>query len=139
MNKWEIRKQNEQHPWRVGDLCTAVYDNVGEGLIYRVIEVNGGQLKVRPTFGVIASTSGRKTRTMGKGWCKPLSLVDLATAYTKFGLFIAQEAKHRAEQETDTEEVPAGDSDDDEGRQDDADGGGLCADISARDEGETHD
>lgn len=134
--RWQKRQRNESHKWHVGELCTCVYGEVGEGLIYRVIEVMpSNQLKVKPVFGVIADTAHRKVRNIGAGWCTPLSLVELATEYTRFGLFIAQEAKRRgAEPETDAEEVPAGDDRDDQGRSDHDDGGGLCADVSARGE-----
>lgn len=133
--RWQKRQMNEGHKWRVDELCTCVYGEVGEGLIYRVIEVNGNQLKVKPVYGVIADTTHRKTRSIGAGWCTPLSLVDLATEYTRFGLFIANEAKRRgAEPEADAEEVSTRDAGDVEGRSAPDDGGGLCADISSRDE-----
>lgn len=146
MSSWTKQEENRKHPWREGDLCTAVYDNRGEGLIYRVMEVIDGvntgqfdrravQLVVKPVYGVVADVKGRKTRTLGAGYCTPLSLVDLATEYTRFGLFISNEARRRgAEPEADAEEVPAGDAGDVKGRPDPDDGGGLCADVSARDE-----
>lgn len=145
--------ENAKHPWRVGDLCTAIYGDVGEGLIYRVVHITDTssagtwsrpwdkELRVVPVFGVIADTMGRKPRKLGAGWCTPLSLVDLATEYTRFGLFIANEAKKRSESTAtedespaDAAEVPAGDAGDVEGRASDVDGGGLCADIAARSE-----
>lgn len=144
MSSLKKREENRRHPWRVGDLCTAVYDNRGEGLIYRVTRVDRlddqlGRphvtLVVKPIYGVVADVKGRKTRTLGAGYCSPLSLIDLATEYTRFGLFISQEARNRgAEPEADAEEVPAGDAGDVEGRPDPDDGCGLCADFSARDE-----
>lgn len=137
MTRWERRQLSEKHPWRVGDLCTATYNDVGEGLIYRVLEVNGTQLKVKPVFGVIADTANRKTRSLGKGWCVPLSLIDLATEYTRFGLFIANEARIRGmddEPETAAATIPAGDGGVDQRRDEDDDGGGLCADAAARGE-----
>lgn len=145
MSTWSKRQENQRHPWRVGDLCTAVYDNRGEGLIYRVMEVidassgqfdrTVAQLVVKPVYGVVADVKGRKTRTLGAGYCTPLSLVDLATEYTRFGLFISNEARRRgAEPTADAEEVPAGHAGDDAGRAPPDDGGGLCADFSSRDE-----
>lgn len=146
MSIWAKREENRKHPWRVGDLCTAVYDNRGEGLIYRVTEVIDGassgqfdrahvSLVVKPVYGVVADVKGRKTRTLGAGYCTPLSLIDLATEYTRFGLFISQEAKRRgAEPEADPEEVSTRDAGDVEGRPAPDDGGGLCADIASRDE-----
>jgi len=32
---------NSKHSWRVGELCTAVYDNLSEGVIYRVTKSPG--------------------------------------------------------------------------------------------------
>lgn len=124
---------NALHQWRVGEVCTAVYDNLGEGLIYRVTDVTirseGGEalLKVTPVFGVIADPSGRKPRQLSARYCTPLSLIDLATMYAKFGLWIAEEAKNRGDeqQETDSETVPAGDDGVDEGRSEDGNDCGL--------------
>lgn len=134
---WTERAKNQEHDWRVGELCTAVYDSVGEGLIYRVVDVKGKQLRVTPVFGVMASINRRKTRSLGAGWCTPLSLVDLANEYMKFGLFISNEAKHRgAEQEGVSTEIPAGNvSGPASGDPIIDDGGGLCADIAARVDG----
>lgn len=93
----------EQHEWQVGELCTCTYGGTGHGVIYRVIDVdNQGdvrpgywQLTLVPVFAVIAKTKGRGKRKIGAGWCSPKSLVDLASEYAKFGVFIAEEAKRR--------------------------------------------
>jgi len=136
MSKWKP----STHPWRVGELCTCVYDNVGHGIIYRVAEVHSRSqhepmLKVVPVFGVLTNIKGRKSRGLSAGYCTPLSLVDLSNEYLKFGHFIAAEAKDRgAEPSTTPEKVPTGNIDDFGGRPSDDDGGGLCADISSRDE-----
>ena len=139
------RKRNLEHPWHVGELCTLTYDERGHGIIYRVVELymHHQFATVVPVYGVIASTKGRHKRSVSVGYCTPLSLVELATEYTKFGMFIASEAnkyenenepKDDAEPPRDTEAVPPGDNGDVERRQDDDDGVGLCADISARSE-----
>lgn len=95
------RTDNAKHPWREGELCTAVYNNLGEGLIYRVTGiVRAGNslrpsplLKVIPIFGVVADPAGRMPRTLDACYCTPTSLVDLATMYAKFGLFISEESR----------------------------------------------
>lgn len=131
---------NEKHQWRVGDLCAVIAGTGVEGLIYRVLEViprsRGDAVKLMPVFGVITDIARRKVRTLGTGWCTPLSLVDLATEYTRFGLFIAQEAKNRGDEPKGcAEEVPTWDAGDDQGRHDPDDDRGLCTDISARVDG----
>lgn len=139
---------NAKHPWKVGDLCTAIYNDVGEGLIYRVVHITDTscagtwsrpwdkELKVVPVYGVIADMSCRKPRKLGAGWCTPLSLIDLATEYARFGLFISNEARTRSttedESSPDAEEVSSGQAGDEPIRGQSDDGSGLCADISAR-------
>lgn len=131
MLKWERFQLNEKHPWRAGDLCTPTYDEVGEGIIYRVLEIKGANLKVKPVFSVMADATKHRTRSLYKGFLVPLSLIDLATEYARFGLFIASEAKHHGEQETAAATIPAGDGGVDQRRDEDDDGGGLCADTAA--------
>jgi hypothetical protein len=77
MTRWKGRQASEKHPWRVGDLCTVTYYDVGTGLIYRVLEVDGNELKVEPVFGIIIDIGHRKNRSLNKGWCVPLSIIDL--------------------------------------------------------------
>lgn len=131
-------KDDEKYKWKVGDLCTATYDGHGHGLIYRVIKVQPDRryepvLTVEPVHGVVAKIEGRKKRELSAGWCKPLSLVDLATMYLEFGQFIESEAKKRgAEPSTTTTKVPAGNADDVRVGTNHDDDSGLCADISAR-------
>jgi len=89
-----------EYRWHVGELCKAVYDNIGEGIIYRVraIEENTfGQtcLEVVPVFGCFANIKGRRKRSLGIGWCTPLSLVDLGNEYMRLASFIQDEAKLR--------------------------------------------
>lgn len=128
------------HRWSVGDLCTATYKNVGEGIIYRVIEVstvnplnpswpNSTVLKLKPIFGVIADVERRRTRELGAGWCTPLSLVDLGVRYMEFGTFIREEALRRAGQPETTQQTRDG-----EAPGDASTGYGVCADFSARTE-----
>lgn len=98
------------HRWAIGDMCKAVYNNVGEGLVYRVVDIvtdassdkfiiasDGFILVLVPVHGVLANIKNRKRRELGEGWCTPLSLVDLAAEYARFGEFIAEEAKKRSE------------------------------------------
>ena len=122
--KAQQRAINSRHPWRVGELCTTVYDNLGEGVIYRVIDVKrlsrpdiSPLLVILPTFGVIVDIDGKRPRTLDAGYCTPMSIVDLGTAYVNFGLFIAQEARSRgsSDEETSPEEVPSRDDGDNEG------------------------
>lgn len=127
--------ENVRHAWRIGDLCKAVYNNVGEGLLYRVLLVDtrstgGGMkytvLKVTPVYGVMASIERRKTRSLGADWCTYVSLTDLGTEYMRLGNFIRDQAMrfgdHTAQEPTDAvEDVP--ESDDEQG---------MCADIAAR-------
>lgn len=92
-----MSKENE-YKWRVGELCKAVYDNIGEGIIYRVTAVEENKhgqtcLEVLPVFGCFANIARRKKRSLGIGWCTPLSLVDLGNEYLKFGNFIKDEAR----------------------------------------------
>lgn len=86
--------------WQVGDLCKAVYDNIGEGIIYRVTAVNENRwskldLDLVPVFGVLANIKGRRKRSLDTAYCTPLSLVDMGTEYMLFGNFIKEEAKLR--------------------------------------------
>lgn len=82
-------------------MCTCTYNGNGHGVIYRVTHVdNAGdvrpgywQLTLVPVFAVIAKTKGRGKRTIGAGWCTPITLIDLASEYQKFGIFISEEAK----------------------------------------------
>lgn len=94
---------SEQYNWQVGELCKAVYDNIGEGIIYRVTGVRKledrptatVQLDLLPVFGAFADIKRRRKRSLGAGWCTPLSLVDLGHEYMQLGLFIQEEAKSR--------------------------------------------
>ncbi len=83
---------SKEHEWAVGDLCKAVYNNVGEGLIYRVTKVGGKHpwliLTVKPVYGIMANTENRKVRTLGAGYCTYVSLADLGMEYMNFGTFI---------------------------------------------------
>lgn len=81
--------------FKVGDLCTCAYKDAGSGVIYRVIEkpASGNLIKIKPVLGFFTVTQGKRVRELSASWCKPLSLIDLATTYNKFGLFIANEAK----------------------------------------------
>lgn len=90
-----------EYSWKVGELCTCTYGNTGHGVIYRVMKVGEGRsyhreyqmLEIAPAFAVVASTEGRGKRKIGAGWCTPLTLVEMATSYARFGTFIADEAK----------------------------------------------
>lgn len=131
------------HEWKEGELCTATYKNVGEGIIYRVMEVTltnplnfrhpaSTTLKLKPVVGVIASIENRRTRELPARYCQPLSLVDMAMRYMEFGTFIREEALRRGAQSSpNAEEVPTrepgGETPGDDGA-----GPGLCADFSAR-------
>jgi hypothetical protein len=112
MKNKNIREQqfkNLQHPWKVGDLCNALYNEIGAGVIYRVVNVKEKQtpyhplrpcshiLTVVPVHGVISDISHRKTRMLNSAFCQPLSIVDLATEYAKLGTFIADEVKRMSE------------------------------------------
>jgi len=112
---------SSKHFWRVGELCTAVYDNLGEGVIYRVTKVkrrpsnvppmsSSSLLAITPVFGVIVDIEGKRTRDLDARYCTPLSLVDLGVAYMNFGMFIAQQAKGPGDdvEKGDAEDVPAG-------------------------------
>ncbi len=130
------RAENIKHPWYVGELCTAVYDNMGEGIIYRVTGVSrvsaaptsgvAPLLKLAPVYGVLSDVSRRKPRTLDAGYCTPMSIVDLASEYSNFGLFIAEEARRRGtDEETNTEALPTWDDASDEERIESGDGSGL--------------
>ena len=90
-----------EHKWTVGDLCETSYGGIGHGMIYRVAAIssrgNGSVsvLKIVPIVGVLTDIEGRKPRSMGAGWCRPVTLVYLANEYAKFGEFIAEEARRR--------------------------------------------
>jgi len=111
---------NSKHSWRVGELCTAVYDNLGEGVIYRVTKITRFTssaihsthtvLGITPVFGVIVDIEGKRTRDLDTRYCTPLTLVDLGVAYMNFGMFIAQQAKGPGDdvEKGDAEDVPAG-------------------------------
>lgn len=98
---------NEEHVWEVGDLCTYVSpDNTGWGVLYRVewIEsyesivpkIKGVLLNLFPVTAIFFSTKKRKRmKLVEPSRCTYMSLVDLATAYANFGLFIAEEAKRK--------------------------------------------
>lgn len=92
----------EKHSWQVGDLCRAIYKEIGTGTVYRVIKVterpqgswHGYQtLTIMPLLGIFAGDKVRRKRELGSSWCHPLSLVDMGHEYLKLGEFIAAEAK----------------------------------------------
>lgn len=125
----------EKHVWRVGDLCRATYNNVGEGLLYRVVDVsvksgyapNSSQyvsLKVSPIYGILADLERRKTRTLGEGWCTYVSIVDLGMEYMKLGTFIRDETMRMANNDEELKlELVATPED-----------AGVCADVAAKDD-----
>lgn len=100
----------DKHVWRVGDLCTAVYNNVGEGIIYRVegitpcygypANADALTLDLTPVHGIFAVISKRRYRNLGAGWCRYLSLIDLGTEYMKFAAFIRDEALRNDDKDT---------------------------------------
>jgi hypothetical protein len=95
------------HTWHVGDLCSCVYGNMGEGIVYRVTHVGidkwkREELTVKPVLGVLADIAGRRPRTHWSKYMRPLSLIDLANNYSKLGSFIAEEAKKRGADATET-------------------------------------
>jgi len=106
-NRLELQKQNMAHPWRVGDLCNALYNEIGAGVIYRVMDVkvtdrvwsgnNRTSLTVTPVHGVVSDISNRRPRTLDSAFCRPLSIVDLSTEYASLGNFIRDEVKKRSE------------------------------------------
>lgn len=107
-NRLELQKQNMAHPWRVGDLCNALYNEIGAGVIYRVLDVKVKahvypgviyrmSLTVIPVHGVISDISNRRSRILDSAFCRPLSIVDLSTEYASLGNFIRDEVKKRSE------------------------------------------
>lgn len=129
----------EQHEWRVGDLCKATYNNIGEGLVYRVTKVDKREtwpypgvqtpghppkqityiLTVKPVYGVLASIENRKTRKMGAMYCTYVSIADMGMEYMKFGNFIRDEALRLGADLKEPPKPPQVDEDD-----------GVCADIA---------
>ena len=105
------KKTDPNHAWQVGDLCTYVYDGRGWGILYRVTKVEPIQptqmgnfvlynsdclLSLQPALGVLQDIDNRKGRKrVASSACTHQSLIDLATEYSKFGLFIAEEAKKK--------------------------------------------
>lgn len=98
--------ENKQHPWQPGELCTCTYGNVGKGIVYRVTKVDNTVTKwglsctldLIPVHGVLADVGAhRPRRSMGAGYCTPLSLIELATEYAKLGNFIRDEAMKKGE------------------------------------------
>lgn len=66
--------------FKPGDLVTCNYEGVGDGVVYRVVEVTGQYtIKVKPIFSCFPGmdVKKRKTRDIGAGWCTKLSLDDL--------------------------------------------------------------
>lgn len=89
-----------EHVWEVGQLCTCEYQGCGSGIVYRVIGIDseGRQasntlLTIQPVLGVIASVDGKRKRTIGAGWCQPLTAHDLTIQYATFGRFLLEEMK----------------------------------------------
>jgi len=93
------------HVWQVGDLCTYVStENAGWGVLYRVEKIHiddrgffkPGLFDLLPITAVFFSVKKRRRmKGVDPSRCTYMSLVDLATEYAKFGLFIAEEAKKR--------------------------------------------
>lgn len=143
--------KEKTHVWKVGDLCKAIYNEIGSGMVYRVTAVYphrayGETMTLTPVFSVLSLDVKRKSRNLSSRYCTYLSLVDLGLEYMKLGRFIAEEAKKlsgaqdeqsgqdvsvEVEQETASTKVSSGIVGPVEGW-DDGDGGGLCADISGR-------
>jgi hypothetical protein len=92
-------QENLQHEWKVNDLCICNYGGAGEGLVYRVIAVQGSprgpQLIIKPVLGVFADKKGRKKRGLSAGWCTPLSPRDLYDYLDSLTVFIKQEEERR--------------------------------------------
>lgn len=136
-SKKRIQRQvvNMKHSWRVGELCTAVYDNLGEGVIYRVSDVKrqgtSPLLVIVPVFGVIVDIEGKRPRVLDARYCTPMNLVDLGTSYVNFGLFIAEESRRLGDavKKGDAEETPTGLASDLKEESPGLDGRGLLADI----------
>ena len=66
--------------FKTNDLVFAVYDNVGEGTIYRVEEISAGNvLKLRPIFCVQGPEylKKRRNRSLGAGWARKVTTEDL--------------------------------------------------------------
>lgn len=102
--------EQQKHVWRIGDLCTCTYNDIGQGVIYRVTKIRtdrwDGDLKeltIAPVHSVFADITRRKPRTHDERSMKPLSLVDLGMTYLALGRFIADEAKKMGE---DSEPAP---------------------------------
>lgn len=123
----------DNHEWRVGDMCRAVYNNVGDGMLYRVVDIvmksnyvgkQYATLKVAPIYGILTNIERRKTRTLGEGYCTYVSILDLGMEYMKLGTFIRDEAMRVGKDEEEPElELVVKDED-----------AGVCADVAARDE-----
>lgn len=107
-SKLEIQKQNQAHPWRIGELCGAFYNEIGPGVIYRVINVETktyhymtkGETKtsltITPVHGVVTDISNRRQRILDSAYCTPLSIVELSTEYASLGNFIRDEVQKRS-------------------------------------------
>lgn len=98
-------EENSKHDWKVNDLCACNYGGVGEGLVYRVIEIHGDlllglQLTIKPVLGVFADKKGRKKRALAAGWCIPLSPRDLYDYLDSLSVFIKQEEERRKNERT---------------------------------------
>jgi hypothetical protein len=144
--------RNARHHWQVGELCNTTYGGIGQGTIYRVVEVidasqrskfshpTDKELKIVPVFGIINDIEARKSRNLGAAWCSPLSIIDLAMEYAKFGLFISDETKRlnnvasTTEPSSNSTNIPSRSTYNVERRIESYDDFGLCSDISSRSE-----
>jgi len=95
--KEEKVSQKAKREWRVGDLC-----RYGE-TIFRVREIgkkeagtNYQALYLSAVFAFSPQSEWRDENVPAV-WCHPVTLLDLAVLYTKFGNFIAEEARLRGE------------------------------------------
>lgn len=66
--------------FKTNDLVFAVYDNIGEGTIYRVEEISSANvLKLKPIFCIQGPEylKKRRDRTLGAGWARKVTTEDL--------------------------------------------------------------
>lgn len=78
-----------QANFKVDDLVFAMYDNIGEGTIYRVTEIEktsnpraDGVLKLKPIFCLQGPEflKNKRTRKLGAGWARKVKAEDLREA-----------------------------------------------------------
>jgi hypothetical protein len=91
------------HEWHVGDLCTYTWNELGHGVVYRVVGFGsrpwrGNRSKqhavmhVKPIFGFMQEITDRKVRDVVIDYtfhgAKPIVLIDLAREHLRLANFI---------------------------------------------------